>query len=45
MPKPSRPKKQQQPLIETSDNKTTLTSSFPSSSSSLFRTGEKRGYP
>ena len=39
MPKPGRPKKKKQPLIETSDNKT-LTSS-----SGLFRTGEKRGHP
>ena len=40
MPKPGRPKKKQQPLIETSDNET-----LTSSSSGLFRTGEKRGHP
>ena len=39
MPKPNRPKKKK-PLIETSDNKTLTSSSF-----SLFRIGEKRGYP
>ena len=45
MPKPSKPKKKQQPLIETSDNKSIFTFSAPSTSFNLFRAGEKRGYP
>ena len=45
MPRPGRPKKK--PPIEISNNKSTSTFTFsaPSSSLSLFRAGEKRGYP
>jgi len=45
MLRPSRPKKK--PPIEISNNKSisTFTFSAPSPSSSLFGTGEKRGYP
>ena len=45
MPKPSKPKKKQQPPIETSDNKSIFTFSAPSTSFSLFGAGEKRGHP
>ena len=45
MPKPSKPKKQQQPPIETSDNKSIFNFSAPSTSFSLFGAGEKREYP
>ena len=44
MPKPSKLKKKQPP-IEISDEESTSTFSPPSPSPSLFRTGEKRGYP
>ena len=45
MPRPNRPKKK--PPIEISDYKSisTFTFSGPSPSPSLFRKGEKRGYP
>ena len=43
MPRPNRPKKK--PPIEISNNKSTFTFSAPSTSFSLFRAGEKRGYP
>ena len=45
MPRPNRPKKK--PPIEISDNKfiSIFTFSGPFPSPSLFRTGEKRGYP
>ena len=45
MPKPSKPKKKQQPSIETSDNKSIFNFSAPSTSFSLFGAGEKRGHP
>ena len=45
MPKPNKPKKKQQPPIETSDNKSIFNFSAPSTSFSLFRAGEKRGHP
>ena len=45
MPKPSKPKKKKQPPIEISNNKSIFTFSAPSTSLSLFRAGEKRGYP
>jgi len=44
-PKPGRPKKKQQPPIETSDNESIFTLSAPSPSPSLFGIGEKRGHP
>src|ERR1700734_3943222 len=43
MPRPNRSKKK--PPIEISDEDSTSTFSPPSPSSSLFRTGEKRGHP
>ena len=43
MPRPNRSKKK--PPIEISDEESTSTFSLLSPSPSLFRTGEKRGYP
>ena len=43
MPRPNRSKKK--PPIEISDEESISTFSPPSPSPSLFRTGEKRGYP
>jgi hypothetical protein len=43
MPRPNRSKKK--PPIEISDEESTVTFSPPSPPLSLFRTGEKRGYP
>ena len=48
MPRPNRLKKKppiEKPPIEISDEDSTSTFSPPSPSPSLFRIGEKRGYP
>ena len=39
------PKKLKKPLIEISEEESTFTFSPPSPTPSLFRIGEKRGYP